>query len=362
MPDLGEASLLYSARPSLILDGREDPNLDDAVLAMSVEETTAGLYCAELVVGNWGATGGGNVGYLYFDRQLFDFGKSLSIQVGEADTAASIFEGRISGLEGRYPQDRSPELLILAEDRLQDLRMTRRTRTFEDVSDRDVIEQVARQHNLRTDLDVDGPTYRVLAQVNQSDLAFLRERVRSIDAELWIEGDTLHAQSRARRESSEVTMTYGQALHEFSVTADLAGQRTELGISGWDVQAKEGLEEQVGADAIQSELDGGLSGSELLQSAFGSRVERIVHAVPWSAEEAQAVATASFRNMARRFVRGRALCEGDGRIRVGTHVRLQELGTLFDGVYYVTRAKHTFDLAMGFRTHLVVERPSLGRE
>ena len=78
---------------------------------------------------------------------------------------------------------------MLAEDRFQDLRMVRRSRTFEDVSDRDVIEQIAGEHGLTTDVDLDGPTYRVLAQVNQSDLAFLRERARAVDAELWLDGD-----------------------------------------------------------------------------------------------------------------------------------------------------------------------------
>jgi hypothetical protein len=39
----------------------------------------------------------------------------------------------------------------------------------------------------------DGPTYKILAQVNQSDLAFLRERARTIDAELWLDGRTLNA-------------------------------------------------------------------------------------------------------------------------------------------------------------------------
>ena len=77
---------------------------------------------------------------------------------------------------------------MLLEDRFQDMRMTQRTRTFEDVSDSDVMNRIAQrlwlagQHRRRT-----GPTYKVLAQVNQSDLAFLRDRARSIDAEIWMD-------------------------------------------------------------------------------------------------------------------------------------------------------------------------------
>jgi len=66
--------------------------------------------------------------------------------------------------------------------------MTRRTRSFADASDADVMRTVAQDHSLTPDIDVSGPTHKVLTQVNQSDLAFLRERARAVDAEVWVEG------------------------------------------------------------------------------------------------------------------------------------------------------------------------------
>ena len=77
--------------------------------------------------------------------------------------------------------------------------MTRRTRTFANVSDRDAATQIAGDHGLTPSIGIDGPTYAVLAQLNQSDLAFLRERARSIDAELWISDTTLNLQPRSKR-------------------------------------------------------------------------------------------------------------------------------------------------------------------
>jgi hypothetical protein len=49
-----------------------------------------------------------------------------------------------------------------------------------------------------------GSTHKVLAQVNQSDLAFLRERARAVEAELWMAMDangkpTLNARTRSDR-------------------------------------------------------------------------------------------------------------------------------------------------------------------
>jgi len=350
----------YSARPVILLDGADQPRLADGILSLMVEETTAGLYRCEITVGNWGASGG-QVGYLYLDRDLLDFGKELEVRMGAGEAAGTVFVGIITGLEGRYPQTRPPELTVLAEDRLQDLRMTRRTRTFEDVTDADVFHQVASEHNLTPKIDVDALVrHRVLAQVNQSDLAFLRERARAIDAEVWVRDKELHVQSRARRREGEVALTYGQRLQEFSVLADLAGQRTSFAISGWDVSAKESVDVSADEAAILGELQGGKGGGSLLRQSLGERAERIVHLSPANVQEAKALAESYYRRAARRFVTGRGLAEGDARIRVGAKVELSGLGAMFDGQYDVVEVRHLFDGVQGYRTEFRVERPWLG--
>jgi uncharacterized protein len=357
--DLANASLLYSARPAIAVDDADDPALADGVLALSVHEDVTGLFSCEATFGNWGSHAG-TVDFLYFDRAVLEFGRRFSVTMGAGDRGGQVFAGRISGLEGRYPQQRPPELLVLAEDRFQDLRMIRRTRSFENATFDDVASQIASDHGLTPDIDADSPTYQVLAQVNQSDLAFLRERARAIDAEIWMDGNMLHAQARSRRRTADATLTFGQALHEFSVAADLAGQRTAVTVTGWDVAGGEGLEEQAGASAIAGESEG-TAGPSLLQSAFGDRPERIVHMAPRSADEARALAETHFRRLARAFVRGQGVAEGDARIRVGSRITLRGLGSMFDGAYQVTETRHAFEPVYGFRTHFAVERPWIGQ-
>jgi phage protein D len=349
--------LLYSARPTVLVAGQARTELGAAITSLSVRESVDGLYRMEATFGNWG-THQGEVGFLYFDRALFDFGVEIAVQMGAGQAEGTIFAGRITGLEGRFPGQRPPEITLLAEDKLQDLRMTRRTRTFEDASTADIINRVAGDHGLQTQVDVDSISYTVAAQLNQSDLAFVRELARAADAELWIENGALHAQARSRRRAGEVSLVYGQTLQEFAVLADLAHQRTALTVSGWDVAGKTAIEEQATDNTVQSELDGGRSGAALLQEKLGQRAEQIAHHMPLSSSEARACAEAGFRRLARRFVTGRGVAEGDARIRVGAKLTLRELGPLFNGAYYVSAVRHAFD-ARGFRTSFTVERPAL---
>jgi uncharacterized protein len=351
----------YFPQPRISVDGRVNEALGRDTVSLSVEETTDGLYTCDARFVNFGPQARGGVGYLYFGRDVLEFGKEVAVELGSRDASRQVFTGRISALEAHYATGQGPEIVMLAEDRLQTLRMTRRTRTFEDVTDEDVMRQIAQEHSLTPQLDVSGPNRKVLAQVNQSDLAFLRERARSVNAELWVEGNTLYAKSRGERAGSAVNLEYGVNLMSFSVRADLAHQCSEVGVSGWDVSAKDGIEETANADAISSELGSDTSGGSILETALGARKERLVHTAPFDAEEARAMAEARYRERARRFVTGAGVADGMAELRVGATLSLSGLGGLFDGNYYAVRVRHVYDLDHGYRTEFAVERPGLGQ-
>lgn len=343
------------ARPTFLVEGEEQSALAVNLLSLLIAEHTAGLYRCEALFANWGPRDG-RTDFLFFDRALLDFGKQITVRLGQ-DT---LFEGRVTGMEGRFPEGRPPEIVILVEDRLQDLRMTRRTRAFADASDADVFRRIAGDHGLSADVNLSGPTHRLLAQVNQSDLAFLRERARVNDIELWVDGRNLRARAHSGRNGGRLELSYGDQLREFTVLADLAGQCTGVTVGGWDVAGKQALAAEAGESAISGELNGLRSGASLLREAFGQRKETLAHIVPLAQPEAQAAADAYFRLSARRFVVGQGYAQTRAGLRVGAVVELSRLGPLFDGAYYLTEVRHVFDSARGIRTEFTAERPGLG--
>lgn len=351
-----QTNIFTLTRPAITVDGNDNAKLVEGLLSMLIVENTSGLYRCEAMFGNWGEFNN-NIGFLYFDRSVLDFGKSFKIKLG-TDT---VFDGRITALEAHFPEGDAPQLNVLAEDRFQDLRMTRRTRTFVDSKDADVISKIANEYGLTANVDVTGPNYKVLAQINQSDLAFLRERARAIDAELWMDGRTLHVQSHTKRAGSTLEITYNNELRSFSVLADLAEQRSSVTVSGWDVASKQGLQHTADESIIQGELNGSTSGASILAKALGERKESLVHTVPLSNEEVTAQAESYFKMSARRFLVGRGVADVNSQLRVGNQVSLKGLGPLFNGKYYLTEVMHLFDGVHGLRTEFTAERPGLGK-
>src|SRR5215218_9123741 len=120
----GPESAVRGARPSIEIDGQRDATLTSALPSLAIADSADGLARCELSFGNWG--GAERAGFQHFGRDKLEFGKTLKITLG----SDALFEGRISAIAAEFPDGGPPTVGVSAEDRLQDLRMTRRTRAF----------------------------------------------------------------------------------------------------------------------------------------------------------------------------------------------------------------------------------------
>ena len=353
--------LLVSSAPVFELDGQVKGELARDVLFLEVQESTAGLKTMAVTLVAFGpAAGSTRERELYLDGSLLDFGKQVKVSIGPGGEARTIFDGLISGMEVQYSEGTEPRVLALAEDKLMSLRMTRRMKTYENVSDADIAQMIAQEHGLAAEADAPGPTYKVVQQWNQSDLAFLRERARLLQAEIWISEDKLYFQTRDKRTATDVTLVQGNDIISIRARADLAHQRTRVAVSGFDAQARDKVDEEATGDAIRAEISGGRTGMDILNDAFGVRESFRVQEAPLASGEATAWARAEMLRRARAFVTVGATTRGTPDLVVGSRVTLERCGSPFDGEgYYTTLVRHTYDLSNGHRTYFEAERATI---
>lgn len=188
------------AGPVCSVDGTVVPSMARDCVRLEVEEGVEGLRTLRMHLLACGAAATGPPDrMIWLDGTTLGFGKKLVVSVGPDGNQHRVFDGTISALEAVFADGQPPLVVVFAEDALMRLRMVRRLRSFTRVSDADLAREVAEDHGLQAEVDVEGPTYDVVQQLNQSDLAFLRARARLVQAELWCEGRTLHMASRPRR-------------------------------------------------------------------------------------------------------------------------------------------------------------------
>jgi phage protein D len=351
-----------SHAPVFRVDGDLQRELGRDVLHLEVEETTAGLRTCTVRLQNEGPRPNRRQdAFLYLDGSVVDLGKTLEVSIGPKDRQRTVFKGLVSGIEGEFHEGLPSEVVVFAEDALMKLRMTRRSRTYEQKTDAQIAREVAQANGLACDCDAPGPTYAVVQQWNQSDLAFLRDRARRIQAELWVEDDTLKFKARGSRGATHLTLVQGNHLIHSVIRADLAHQRTRVRVSGYDATARQAIDEEASGDAIQVEAPSGRTGPEVLGNAFGDRADSRVRDAPLTDEEARRWATAEMLRRARGFVRVSGEAEGQPDMTVGSTLELRRVSGGFSGDgWYVTRVCHVYDHHQAHRTHFEAERPFLG--
>jgi len=297
---------------------------------------------------------------LYLDGSEIDFGKPIQVSLGPDGEQRTVFDGLVSAIEVVFGDDEPPLVVVLAEDALMRLRMTRRMRSYTNVTDAEIADAIASDHALQSETAVDGPTYDVVQQLNQSDLAFLRERARLVQAELWCTGQTLHFTSRPNRTGTSLTLVQGSDLLSARLSADLAHQRTQIVVTGYDASAKTLIDERAAADVINVEIAGGRTGPDILERALGASISYRVREVSLTSEEAQAWARAEMLRRSRRFVTVQGVTRGSPDMVVGSRLSLSSVGDPFEGDgYYATRVRHTFDHTAGLRTHFEADRATV---
>lgn len=353
--------LLAIVSPVFTINGELVGNLARDCVRLEVTEGSEGLRTLQAhFLGVGPGTTGPPSAMLYLDGATVDFGKSIQVSLGPPAAQRIVFEGTISGIEAIFGDSEPPRVVVYAEDALMRLRMTRRMRSYKNVTDAEVAAQIAGEHGLQTEVAADGPRYKVLQQVNQSDLAFLRERARLLQAEVWCTGRKLHFTSRSRRQGTALTLVQGNELLSVRLRADLAHQRSSVVVTGFDAATRAVINERAGAEVMEAEAARGRTGPRVVEKALGASVSFRVREAALNAAEAKAWADAEMLRRGRSFVTAVGTTRGSPDMVVGSNLSLQSVGAPFDGPgYYVTWVRHVFEHVHGLRTGFEAERATV---
>lgn len=350
---------IVSARPTVRIDGMELPLLSAAIERMRVREAI-GLHASlELTLRDTLPRAGGGAGYGATSASPLRLGAAVKVYAGETATPREIFDGRITALEAEVGPHTTPLFTVLADDHLFAARKTRRSRTFEAASPADVLRAIAGEHGLTAEIraGLDAPVTD-WAQVNETDLAFLRRVLSAVDADAQVVGRVVQAGPIGRDARTTRELRFGRNLLRGRFTADLAEQAREARVNGFDPLTGEAVlgsaDDAAFAAGALGPGSGGTGAAALAGMGVGVRVD-IGHRGAMSAEEATLLARASYAARARRFLRADATAQGDASLRVGSHVRIQGVNPRFENTYAVVEATHRFDRESGYLTDFIGE-------
>ncbi len=347
----------YHARPTVRIADQDNQHVTDGLLTMRIVESEGGLSSMELRLKNFSNSGSGPQ-LMFEDEQDVKLGSDIAIYTGDVQTPQEIFRGVVTGLEADFPEGQPPELVLLAEDKLQLARQARRSKTHEHFKLSDFANTVASALSLTPKVTGLTDDLGTQVQLNESDLAFFRRMLHRHDADLQVVGKELHVSKRSDVQRGTVELELYSQLKRVRVTADLADQVTMTTTTGWD--DAQGQKIRGSSSGNHPGPGSGRTGAQMLNTSIGQRSEHISHIAAGTSDEAQAIADAAFDRIARRFVIVDGTTDGNAQLRVGSTVKLKGVSDRFNNEYYVTRVVHRFDEKGGYVSDFEAESSYLG--
>jgi phage protein D len=304
------------------------------------------------------------------DADLFREGNSVKVELGYVDDLQEMIEGEITQVKATFPSDGVPVVIVEGNSRAHRLQGDNRTRTFQQMTDKQIAEKIAQEAGLECDAEDTEIQHDYVMQGNESDLDFLRSRAQRIHFEILVDGKTLIFRKVKEAEQKMYTLVWGPVDTSFSSAADTlplksfspelnALQPGNVEHRAYDVTSKQAFVSRAGAQDQTSKMGGQKTGVEIFASAFQRQRQYVHVSSPCSSQaELDQRARGDYNERALRLVGGSGETIGIPDLRKGHIVQLKGIGPRFEGYYRLKEVTHLID-SSGYQTSFRVDRNGL---
>jgi uncharacterized protein len=307
-----------------------------------------------------------NQGDVYSSKKV---GASIEVKVGNQKT--SVFKGEIVGMEPVYQGGNKTVITIRAMNKLHRLLRKRKSMTFTDKSDQQILNQVVGDAGLTLDWKHDTTiTYKHVYQHNQNGLEFLRTRAARLGCHVWCVDTTVNVKQPELQAGPIATLNVDQSadaiLHRLAPRLNSSMVLNKITVKGWNPETKELITGEATMQGSKLGSQHAVAGSGSLGNEESFTVDHPI----WSAAEAKALAKARLQDAALSYITGDAEVAGNPVFDLGKVVKVvanaMTTSDPFNGNYYIMGVTHRHIAAKakeggGFVTILRFARDAQGQ-
>jgi len=290
------------------------------------------------------------------DCEDFAEGSEIKISLGYKDNIEEVFAGDVVGINPQYRQNSDDLLIVKGKNALHRLVRAKKIFSFSEMTDTDIVKQIAGDAGLGDDIDDIGVQHVFTMQRNLTDYEYVGQIARKYNCKLYIKDNTLYMKHAADAEAGDVVLEWGKSLLEFNVTSDTTNIVTEVEVRGWDNEKGEAIVGTAAIADVRKPFDGDTIGGTIVNDNFGAAKMILIDENVIDQDSADALALEVLTGNSMNYITGTAKTEGNNKLKVGTIVELKELGTRFSGKYFVNSIEHVFNAGSGYVTYFNVSR------
>jgi phage protein D/phage baseplate assembly protein gpV len=344
----------HRASTAIEIDGKKAPsNLIEDIIQLVVEESLHLPSIFTIIIRNDYKPGQiEEKPWRYQD--LLQIGKSVKIgftstqtesKVSSQENEDNLLEGEITAIETHFSETSQAPIIIRGYDISHRLHRGRYNRSFQNMTDSDIVKKIAGEANLKIgEIDETGIPHDYIFQENQTNMEFVRERANRIGFEFFIQDGKLNFR-KPKAGKDELNLKWLSDIHSFRVRTTSAEQVKEVEVRAWDYSQKRPIISTAKKEQIITDTKNG-KGSDRSTVFNGqpSKPKMIVVDRPvFHPKEADKMAQALFDELGGEFICADAKGEGNPKIRPGKVLNLdeKEMGQ-YGGKYYITETRHSY--------------------
>ncbi|GBE93385.1 VgrG-related protein [Nostoc cycadae] len=340
--------VLYIPEPLLQIDGTPaSADLLNDILQITVEESLHLPGMFTLVIRN-DYFPGLTAEETWKHQKLFAIGKKIKLGFISSTTQnvdfedaeqGYVLEGEVTAIETEFTSGSQAPIVIRGYDISHRLHRGRYNRSFQNVTDSDVVNQVIKEAGITAGtVTSTSIVHDYVFQENQTNMEFLRERAARLGFELYVQDSKLNFRQPAQDQS--LSLKWLEDIHSFRVRVSSAEQVSSVEVRGWDYTTKKPIISTASTEQVITSTDNGKGSSTSTKFSISPKMI-VVDQPVFSAAESQKIAQALCNELGGEFVAADAKGEGNPEIRPGKVIKLTDMGS-YSGSYYVTETRHLF--------------------
>lgn len=283
-------------------------------------------------------------------QQYLEIGKRVTIGFSNSLTQDphhsklkrnDVIDGEITALDVNFTSRSESHLIIRGYDFSHRLHRGRFNRSFQNMTDSEIVEKVAKEVGLIASCDPTGAAREYVFQKNQTNMEFLRELAARHAFELFVQdGELLFHKPKSQH---QLELKWLQDINQFTVRVTSAQQVSSVEVRSWDYGNKRSIVETAKSENTVTQTDHKKGSQTANKFSIPTPKMTVVDRPVFSADEAKRIAQSLCDELGGEFVYADAKADGNGNpeLRPGRVVKLTDLGK-YSGEYYITETRHTY--------------------
>jgi phage protein D/phage baseplate assembly protein gpV len=284
----------------------------------------------------------------------------ISVLSDASPGPVKLLQGEVTALEAEFHAGISLTI-VRGYDESHRLFRGRTTASYLNMTYADIAKKVASKSLAPGQIDSTSPTYKHVAQSNESDWTFLSRLAQEVGYQVTVVDGKLSFAKPPESDSAPsdhdmtsddpLSLMPGSNLLYLRTVVTAAEQVKEVEVRGWDPDKKQAVSsiKPAKTDAIKNgsssaAVAGVFPAPSLLSNGMLLNTDKAVDKAAQALADRVAASQTEIEGQAR----------GNPKLKAGAAIRLAQLGDPFDGRYVLTTTRHSYDPDSGYTTSFTV--------